>query len=249
MLLPPVPSCEGLEVHAQGIDGEEDAGASQQLVNISSELTVKDYVEGSICVSGHHESHNCYEAFGCRPRRVLESLSPVKFGSGERKRKQRAADDGDYYVSFVDCVVHGQNAGTLVGRSLSRCRESCVGCDMRNSLPLVFGGLSCTPNMPRSTIKGFAVVPATPPDGWTQVSPSYNCSGEPVEAIEPEPGAGIYFVRFQGNPAEIAMATAIGPEPESPPIVAVDPVAPGEWEVFTATLLGETRAAFELLVP
>jgi hypothetical protein len=98
-------------------------------------------------------------------------------------------------------------------------------------------------------IKGFAVVPATPPDGWTRVSPSYNCSGEPVEAIEPEPGAGIYFVRFQGNPAEIAMATAIVPEPESPPIVAVDPVAPGEWEVFTGTLLGETRAAFELLVP
>ena len=98
-------------------------------------------------------------------------------------------------------------------------------------------------------IKGFAVVPATPPDGWTKVSPSYNCSGEAVEAIEPEPGAGIYFVRFQGNPAEIAMATAIVPEPEAPPIVAVDPVAPGEWEVFTATSLGETRAAFELLVP
>jgi hypothetical protein len=98
-------------------------------------------------------------------------------------------------------------------------------------------------------IKGFAVVPATPPDGWTRVSPSYNCSGEAVEAIEPEPGAGIYFVRFQGNPAEIAMATAIVNEPEAPPIVAVDPVAPGEWEVFTATALGESRAAFELLVP
>jgi hypothetical protein len=40
-----VPSGEGLEVHAQGIDGEERTGASQQLVDVSFEMTVKDYVE------------------------------------------------------------------------------------------------------------------------------------------------------------------------------------------------------------
>jgi hypothetical protein len=106
-LSPTAPSREGLKVHAQGIDGEECAGASQQLVDVSSELTVKDYVEGSVCVSGHHESHDCYEGFDCGPRRVRESLKPTKLGSRQRKSKEGAADDCDYYVSFVDPVVHG----------------------------------------------------------------------------------------------------------------------------------------------
>jgi hypothetical protein len=100
-------------------------------------------------------------------------------------------------------------------------------------------------------IKGFALVPAIPPFGWTRVSPSYNCSGQAVEAIEPEPGAGIYVVRFQGNPAEIAMATAVDDEPlPGPGVASVKQLAPGEFEVFTASPSEQlAQQAFELLLP
>jgi hypothetical protein len=102
-------------------------------------------------------------------------------------------------------------------------------------------------------IKGFALVPKNLPltGDFTPVGPSYNCSGEAVEAWQPEgQGFGIYFVRFLGNPAEIAMATAIADPPESTPVAAVDPIAPGEWEVFTSTRAeAEGPTAFELLVP
>jgi len=100
-------------------------------------------------------------------------------------------------------------------------------------------------------IKGFALVPAIPPFGWTRVSPSYNCSGLAVEAIEPEPGAGIYVVRFQGNPAEIAMATAVDNEPlQGPGVASVKQLAPGEFEVFTASPSEQlAQQAFELLLP
>jgi hypothetical protein len=99
-------------------------------------------------------------------------------------------------------------------------------------------------------IKGFALVPAEPPGGWTRVSPSYNCSGQTVEAIEPEPGAGIYVVRFQGNPAEIAMATAVDDEPlQGPGVASVKQLAPGEFEVYTASPSEQlAQQAFELLL-
>jgi hypothetical protein len=100
-------------------------------------------------------------------------------------------------------------------------------------------------------IKGFAIVPKKPPlGGFTPVSPSYNCSGQAVEAWQPEgENVGIYVVRFLGNPAEIAMATAIR-DGETSPAAAVRLLAPGEWEVFTSTHTDvEGPAAFELLVP
>jgi hypothetical protein len=98
-------------------------------------------------------------------------------------------------------------------------------------------------------IKGFAVVPAHWFGAFTPVSPSYNCSGETVEASQPEGGFGDYIVRFNGNPAEIAIATAIADEPEFPPVAAVRLIAPGEWEVFTAVGEAGAERAFELLVP
>jgi hypothetical protein len=99
-------------------------------------------------------------------------------------------------------------------------------------------------------IKGFAIVPANWFGAFTPVSPSYNCSGEKVEASQPEGGVGNYTVRFNGNPAEIAIATAIANEREFPPTVAVRLIAPGEWEVNTSAA-GEPggERAFELLVP
>jgi hypothetical protein len=105
-------------------------------------------------------------------------------------------------------------------------------------------------------IKGFAIVPANvpPTDKWTPVSPSYNCSGGGgggVEVWQGEgEGVGMYFVRFDGNPAEIAMATPIGSVDEFPAVAQVELVQPGEWEVTTARgteWLAPT--AFELLVP
>jgi hypothetical protein len=102
-------------------------------------------------------------------------------------------------------------------------------------------------------IKGFAIIPANvpPTDKWTPVSPSYNCSGGGVEVWQGEgEGVGMYFVRFDGNPAEIAMATTIGSVEEFPAIAQVELVQPGEWEVTTARgseWLAPT--AFELLVP
>jgi hypothetical protein len=100
-------------------------------------------------------------------------------------------------------------------------------------------------------IKGFALVPASPPGGWTRVSPSYNCSGLAVEVIAPEPNTGIYVVRFQGNPAEIAMATAVDDEPlQGPGVASVKQLAPGEFEVFTASPSEQlAQQAFELLLP
>ncbi|HTA14354.1 MAG TPA: hypothetical protein VK781_05795 [Solirubrobacteraceae bacterium] len=100
-------------------------------------------------------------------------------------------------------------------------------------------------------IKGFALVPAVPQGGWIRVSPSYNCSGQAVEALEPEPGAGIYIVRFQGNPAEIAMATAVDVEPlQGPGVASVKQLAPGEFEVYTASPSEQlAQQAFELLLP
>lgn len=101
-------------------------------------------------------------------------------------------------------------------------------------------------------IKGFAIVPKNLPTTgtFTPVSPSYNCSGQAVEAWQPEgQGLGIYNVRFLGNPAEIAMATAIEDEQPSP-VAAVHLLAPGEWQVLTSTRTeAEGAAAFELLVP
>jgi hypothetical protein len=60
----------------------------------------------------------------------------------------------------------------------------------------------------------------------------------------------MYFVRFDGNPAEIAMATTIGNVEEVPAVAEVELVKPGEWEVITDR--GTNRlapTAFELLVP
>jgi hypothetical protein len=100
-------------------------------------------------------------------------------------------------------------------------------------------------------IKGFALVPANPPEGFTRVNPSYNCSGQAVEVLEPESGAGIYIVRFLGNPAEIAMATAVDDEPlQGPGVASVKQLAPGEFEVFTASPSEQlAQQAFELLLP
>jgi hypothetical protein len=102
-------------------------------------------------------------------------------------------------------------------------------------------------------IKGFAIVPANvpPTDKWTPVSPSYNCSGGGVEVWQGEgEGVGMYFVRFDGNPAEIAMATAIGSVDEFPAVAQVELVKPGEWEVTTARGAEQLApTAFELLVP
>jgi hypothetical protein len=102
-------------------------------------------------------------------------------------------------------------------------------------------------------IKGFAIVPANvpPTDKWTPVSPSYNCSGGGVEVWQGEgEGVGMYFVRFDGNPAEIAMATTIGSVDEFPATAQVELVQPGEWEVTTARgSEGLAPTAFELLVP
>jgi hypothetical protein len=99
-------------------------------------------------------------------------------------------------------------------------------------------------------IKGFAIVPENlPVDGSTTVSPSYNCSGLAVEAEQPEgQGVGVYFVRFVGNPAEIAMISTIGAG--LPAVASVNLVRPGEWEIVTARgNKPEEPASFELLVP
>jgi hypothetical protein len=102
-------------------------------------------------------------------------------------------------------------------------------------------------------IKGFAIVPENlPPTGrFTPVSPSYNCSGGGVEAMQLEgEGVGSYFVRFDGNPAEIAMATTIGNVLQFPAVAEVELVKPGEWQVTTSR--GNEQlvpTAFELLVP
>lgn len=102
-------------------------------------------------------------------------------------------------------------------------------------------------------IKGFAIVPENlPPTGrYTPVSPSYNCSGGGVEVMQLEgEGVGSYFVRFNGNPAEIAMATTIGNVLQLPAVASVELVKPGEWQVTTSR--GNQQlvpTAFELLVP
>jgi hypothetical protein len=102
-------------------------------------------------------------------------------------------------------------------------------------------------------IKGFALVPENlPPTGrFTPVSPSYNCSGGGVEVMQLEgEGVGSYFVRFDGNPAEIAMATTIGNVLQFPAVASVELVKPGEWQVTTSR--GNEQlvpTAFELLVP
>jgi hypothetical protein len=100
-------------------------------------------------------------------------------------------------------------------------------------------------------IKGFALVPKDLPNTFTPVSLSYNCSGQPVEALEGEIGTGIYIVRFSGNPAEIAMATAVDDEPlQGPGVASVKQLAPGEFEVFTASPSEQlAQQTFELLLP
>jgi hypothetical protein len=100
-------------------------------------------------------------------------------------------------------------------------------------------------------IKGFALVPKDLPNTFTPVSPSYNCSGQAVEALEGEIGTGIYIVRFSGNPAEIAMATAVSEEPlKAPGVASVKQLAPGEFEVFTASPTEQlAQSTFELLLP
>jgi hypothetical protein len=100
-------------------------------------------------------------------------------------------------------------------------------------------------------IKGFALVSKDLPNRFAPVSPSYNCSGQPVEALEGEVGTGIYIVRFSGNPAEIAMATAVDDEPlQAPGVASVKQLAPGEFEVFTASPSEQLGPqAFELLLP
>jgi hypothetical protein len=100
-------------------------------------------------------------------------------------------------------------------------------------------------------IKGFAVVPTEPEPGFNfePVSPSYNCSGQSVEAKKESFGG--YLVRFSGNPAEIAMATAIFEGQDSAsPTVSVQLKAPGEWVVVVSDKEGHlVKNAFELLVP
>lgn len=79
-------------------------------------------------------------------------------------------------------------------------------------------------------IKGFATIPAGV--GHTEefhpISPSYNCSGGAVEArylIQ-----GIYEIRFVGNPAAIAVATA-APSVLRADVAAVQLIENGRWRV------------------
>jgi hypothetical protein len=100
-------------------------------------------------------------------------------------------------------------------------------------------------------IKGFALVPKELANTFTPVQPSYNCSGLAVEAAEAESGEGVYTVRFSGNPAEIAMATAVDDDAfHGTGIASVKQLAPGEFEVFTGrSPEGAAPRAFELLLP
>ncbi len=101
-------------------------------------------------------------------------------------------------------------------------------------------------------VKGFAIVPREPGHTFVPVSPSYNCSGESVEVMQPVIATAIYIVRFKGNPAEIAMTTTLNEQPW-PTAATVKLKAPGEWEVQTTrqenaqTAIAEN--GFEMLVP
>jgi hypothetical protein len=101
-------------------------------------------------------------------------------------------------------------------------------------------------------VKGFAEVPAsgTYPESFTSVPVAYNCSGGAVEAMRENQGE--YIVRFSGNPAAIAMATAnAGSFLHKVDTVTVFSTAPGEWKVSVYAVASKelTDDRFELLVP
>jgi hypothetical protein len=104
-------------------------------------------------------------------------------------------------------------------------------------------------------IKGFAIVRASAeePNRFEPVE-GYNCSGQAIEAKRTSPG--LYTVRFDGNPAGIAIGTVNSAGPggaEDPEVafVSVNSLAPGEWAIHLYQPDPGTQpdVPFELLLP
>ncbi len=102
-------------MHARRVEAEKEPGASKELVDVATELTMENYVEGSISVPAHYIRHDRGNHFDVVPRGVVQTLNPTEPRSRQRKPQQGTANDRDYYVSSVDRIVHIANAGTPVG--------------------------------------------------------------------------------------------------------------------------------------
>jgi hypothetical protein len=92
------------------------------------------------------------------------------------------------------------------------------------------------------TIKGYVLVhgsasfPSTYTSDPSVVSSPYNCGGGAVEAKRT--GVGTYYVRFKGNPSMLALGTQ--EESVFVGFVELEPISPGEFEVYDADGLGKS---------
>ena len=117
-LSPSVSLREGLKVHARRIEAEKESSAPKELVDIAAELTMENYVEGSVGVSAHHKRHDRRNHFGVSPRRVIEPLDPTELGPRQCESEESAANDRDDYVSSSDHSIHIANAGKPIGLTI-----------------------------------------------------------------------------------------------------------------------------------
>jgi hypothetical protein len=98
-------------------------------------------------------------------------------------------------------------------------------------------------------IKGFALVPATPPSTFTPIA-GYNCSGAEVQAKRT--AEGIYVVKFVNSPVAAAVATVITPTGvHDNAFVDGSFLAAGEFEfeAYNAVLKHDQDVPFTVIVP
>jgi hypothetical protein len=102
-------------------------------------------------------------------------------------------------------------------------------------------------------VKGFASINASAavPATFTPVPEAYNCSGQPVEVKRLEKGK--YVVKFDGNPAGIAVANSNADHEGFTPInvIALTTLGGGEYRVsvYNVPTKEPTDEAFNLLMP
>jgi hypothetical protein len=98
-------------------------------------------------------------------------------------------------------------------------------------------------------IKGFAIVPASPPSTFTAIG-GYNCSGGEVQAKRT--AEGVYVVKFVNSPVTAAVATVVTPTGvHDNAFMDASFLAAGEFEfeAYNAVLKHDQDVPFTVIVP
>jgi hypothetical protein len=97
-------------------------------------------------------------------------------------------------------------------------------------------------------IKGFVLIPEKAGTSFEPAGVSYNCSGGAVTVRKEQFTGGVYNVKFENNPSEIAVTTVNAHEDDTASAVRT---GLGEWNVYVnfAPGTGEREATISMILP